>query len=462
MKKSALIPALLLCLAATGCTVHSVAVDTPQASVRFHVSAYPDLVLVPGLPVYYAPRLQRNYFFYDGLYWVFEGDNWYASEWYDGPWSYVRVDYVPVFILRVPVYYYRRPPVYFRSWHRQQPPRWGERWGRDWETRHPDWHRHDVAPPPAPRPDYQRHYRGRDYPAPGRQQELRRQHYGHQPRERVELGGAARPRERWQEEQEQWQQRRQQQERQERQERHGRPDQQDDQRPRPEDRGQGGDGRFQRPDAGVQRRPDPAWLPPGMRPAAGEGPRGPEWRRQAQEGESWPPQRQGRPDGRPAPEERSAQRPDSFREEREGRAAERGERVPRGGQWQGRSVPVTGPAGAEGRGWGGEGRSQGPGPQPDAREGREASGGRGGRDAGDRGPGVATPSPGAQGPALDAGSYQRPARAAEIRREAPADTAPREEVRGRASDSGDEAAPAPRGSRKARPSRELQEEAEGR
>lgn len=80
------------------------------------------------------------------------------------------MDYVPVFIVRIPVHYYLRPPAYFRAWHRYQPPRWGERRGRDWKSRHPDWHRQAVAePPPASRPDYQRCFRGRDYPAPVRQ-----------------------------------------------------------------------------------------------------------------------------------------------------------------------------------------------------------------------------------------------------------------------------------------------------
>lgn len=32
--------------------------------------AYPDLVQVPGYPVYYAPRVNENLFFYDGQYWV--------------------------------------------------------------------------------------------------------------------------------------------------------------------------------------------------------------------------------------------------------------------------------------------------------------------------------------------------------------------------------------------------------
>ena len=84
---------------------------------------YPELVRVPGYPVYYAPALSLNYFHYDGMYWVFADDNWYVAYWYNGPWYMVYPDYVPLFLLRVPVYYYRRPPAYFHGWWLGAPPR---------------------------------------------------------------------------------------------------------------------------------------------------------------------------------------------------------------------------------------------------------------------------------------------------------------------------------------------------
>jgi len=106
-----------------------------QLSIGINVSLYPDLVRVPGYPVYYAPQLDSNFFFYDRLYWVYEQDNWYSSSWYDGPWDRVAPEFVPLFVLRVPVRYYRQPPSYFRGWGLEAPPRWGEHWGRDWERR---------------------------------------------------------------------------------------------------------------------------------------------------------------------------------------------------------------------------------------------------------------------------------------------------------------------------------------
>lgn len=166
----------------------SVGISLPGISIGINQPAYPQLVLVPGYPVYYDPRYRANYFFYDGMYWVFFDDNWYASSWYDGPWHVVAPAYVPYYVLRVPVRYYRAPPAYFHGWRRDEPPRWNERWGRDWEERRSDWYQRNVrpAPPPAPLPAYQRQYVGAHYPRePERQQAVRREHYRYEPREEV-------------------------------------------------------------------------------------------------------------------------------------------------------------------------------------------------------------------------------------------------------------------------------------
>jgi hypothetical protein len=163
---------------------------TPAAaeiSIGINIGFYPDLVMVPGYPVYYAPQLNTNLFFYDGLYWVYAQDRWYASSWYNGPWDMMEPEMVPYFVLRVPVLYYRQPPQYFIGWRREEPPRWGEHWGRDWEERRRGWDHWDraSAPPPAPLPTYQRQYTGDRYPRPEQQQALRTQHYQYQPHEPV-------------------------------------------------------------------------------------------------------------------------------------------------------------------------------------------------------------------------------------------------------------------------------------
>ena len=191
----------------------SIQIGLPGINIGINQPVYPQLVQVPGYPVYYDPSAGSNYFFYDGLYWVYQGDNWYASDWYNGPWALVSPQFVPVFILRVPVRYYRHPPAYFRGWQPEGPPRWGERWGHDWEREHGGWDRwdHAQAPRPAPLPVYQREYSGDRYPrAPQQQQELRTQHYSYKPSDaevrRVDEAQAAKARQQQGHQQEQVQQ----------------------------------------------------------------------------------------------------------------------------------------------------------------------------------------------------------------------------------------------------------------
>lgn len=171
-----------------GLSLSPLASAAVQVSISIGVPAYPRLVVVPGYPVYYAPQVQANYFFYDGMYWVYQADNWYASSWYNGPWWYVEPYAVPVYILRIPVRYYRQPPAYFRGWRPDAPPRWSNHWGREWEQKRSGWDTWDrrAAPPPAPLPAYQRLYSGDRYPRQVEQQHrLQQQRYPYQPRDPV-------------------------------------------------------------------------------------------------------------------------------------------------------------------------------------------------------------------------------------------------------------------------------------
>jgi hypothetical protein len=176
---------MLLCPLTSAVAQVSVEIGAPTVSIGINLPVYPRLVVVPGYPVYYAPGVNSNYFFYDGLYWVYQGDNWYASSWYNGPWGLVAPEAVPVYVLRVPVRYYRHPPGHFRGWRRDAPPRWGEHWGHEWERRHGGWDKWNrrAAPRPAPLPIYQKRYPGNRYPIAEQQQALHRQHYRHQPRD---------------------------------------------------------------------------------------------------------------------------------------------------------------------------------------------------------------------------------------------------------------------------------------
>ena len=182
-----LVLGMLLFPAAPSIAQVSIGVGLPHVSIGINLPAYPRLVRVPGYPVYYAPYVDANFFFYDGMYWVYLDDAWYASSWYNGPWWLVEPVDVPVFILRVPVRYYRQPPVYFHGWRRDAPPHWGEHWGRDWEQRRGEWNRGPRhAPAAAPLPSYQRQYSGDRYPREVEQQhDLQQRQYRYQPREPV-------------------------------------------------------------------------------------------------------------------------------------------------------------------------------------------------------------------------------------------------------------------------------------
>ena len=179
---------MLFCSATFAGAQISIGIGLPNLSIGINLPVYPELTPVPGYPVYYAPQVNANYFFYDGMYWVYQNDNWYASTWFNGPWAFVEPYAVPLFVLRIPVRYYRQPPVYFRGWQSNAPPRWGQHWGREWEQRRGGWNRWNRASVPAraPRPSYQRQYSGDRYPREVEQQhELRSRSYRYQPRDRA-------------------------------------------------------------------------------------------------------------------------------------------------------------------------------------------------------------------------------------------------------------------------------------
>ena len=185
----ALAVGLLLSPAVPSTAAVSIAIGAPSIDIGIHFGAFPALTVVPGTPVYYGPSVEANFFFYGGLYWVFQDGSWYASSWYDGPWAIVDPEIVPVYVLDVPVRYYRRPPEFFHGWARNERPHWGERWGHDWETHHVAWNHvaKSHLPRPAPVPTYQRRYKGNTYPRAAEQQRSLHtvQNYKYQPREPV-------------------------------------------------------------------------------------------------------------------------------------------------------------------------------------------------------------------------------------------------------------------------------------
>jgi hypothetical protein len=165
----------------------SINFGSPGVSIGINLGGYPTLQRIPGYPVYYAPGVNSNYFFYDGLYWVYQADNWYASSWYNGPWRIVDPMDVPLYVLRVPVRYYRHAPAYFHGWRADEAPRWGDHWGQSWQQRRSGWDQWNrkSAPAPAPLPTYQRQYSGSRYPQASQQAVIETHNYRYQPKDPV-------------------------------------------------------------------------------------------------------------------------------------------------------------------------------------------------------------------------------------------------------------------------------------
>ena len=182
MRNECIFTALLLCASAPAQAL-SFSFGSADFSIGFNVPSYPELVPIPGYPAYYAPNLDANYFFYDGMYWLFRDDNWYASTWYDGPWGRVDEFEVPLYVLRIPVRYYRRPPSYFSSWTIDSAPRWGEHYGNAWAQRRLGWDRYSRSKVPRrpPLPAYQRGYSGQHYPNAQEQNNLHQRNYTYRP-----------------------------------------------------------------------------------------------------------------------------------------------------------------------------------------------------------------------------------------------------------------------------------------
>lgn len=100
-----------------------VAPPPPQnLTVGINIGSPPQFAVVPGTPVYYAPSVPYNYFFYGGQYYLFHNEVWFSAAYYNGPWTVIALERVPQPILVVPVNYYRVPPGHWKT--RSGPPPW--------------------------------------------------------------------------------------------------------------------------------------------------------------------------------------------------------------------------------------------------------------------------------------------------------------------------------------------------
>jgi hypothetical protein len=81
----------------------------------------PQLVVVPGTSVYYAPDVAANVFVYKGRYYTVANDVWSRAPAYNGPWAVIQIGQVPPPVLAVPVEYYKIPPGHLKK---HGPPPW--------------------------------------------------------------------------------------------------------------------------------------------------------------------------------------------------------------------------------------------------------------------------------------------------------------------------------------------------
>jgi hypothetical protein len=100
--------------------------------IGFPLPGPPPFVVIPGMPVYYAPSAPANVFFYAHEYWGYADDGWRVGPSWNGPWRAVPPAYVPAPILQVPVRYYPVPPPPWRAWRAERPPQWESHYGREW------------------------------------------------------------------------------------------------------------------------------------------------------------------------------------------------------------------------------------------------------------------------------------------------------------------------------------------
>jgi hypothetical protein len=128
--------------------------------------APPPVVVVPGTPLYYAPGMNVDVFFYGGWWWTPYQGYWFRGPAYNGPWAYVQAP--PRVFFSLPPDYrqrviYQRPIPYgyfqqhWREWDRD---RRGPSWdGGGWkEHENHGWGDRDFRD----RDSHGRDFRGRD------------------------------------------------------------------------------------------------------------------------------------------------------------------------------------------------------------------------------------------------------------------------------------------------------------
>jgi hypothetical protein len=99
----------------------NIGLGVPAVPPPIVLTTPPQLVVVPGTPVYYAPDVSANLFFYKGRYYTVANGVWLMALAYNAPWAVIQIGKVPPPVLAVPVEYYKIPPGHLKK---QGPPPW--------------------------------------------------------------------------------------------------------------------------------------------------------------------------------------------------------------------------------------------------------------------------------------------------------------------------------------------------
>ncbi len=77
-----------------------VSIGIPLPGLR--LAAPPDLAIIAGTPVYFAPDIQADLYFYHGNWYRPYGGEWYVSAEFGGPWGHVAIGNVPPPLVDLP------------------------------------------------------------------------------------------------------------------------------------------------------------------------------------------------------------------------------------------------------------------------------------------------------------------------------------------------------------------------
>ena len=94
------------------------------------ISEPPAVVLIPGTPVYYAPDVGIDLFFYSGRWYRKHNGYWYRATYYNGPWAYMSAQRVPTVLVHLPPDYYNVLPGHQRIPYGQLKKHW-KKWDKE-------------------------------------------------------------------------------------------------------------------------------------------------------------------------------------------------------------------------------------------------------------------------------------------------------------------------------------------